>query len=176
MKKEHPHILITGLVYPGFLGAFLVEMAQNFTDFSIMQGLLVVALIFHYSGDFLYTVDREGKQNYNSIRMLLDIVLVVLLFLALRYALHPNSVNNVSCIWKYLALFKLICVFWEFAGKADKYRTEAVIIDTFFLGIYAVGWQLAPSIILSLTIITFIDASAYFWWQPLASTIHNKLK
>ena len=171
MKKEHAHILITGLVYPGFLGAFIVEAAQKLSQFSIEQVFLVSALIFHYSGDFIYIADNERKEIFGILRMFLDIVLVVLIFLALRYALNLNSTDNVSCIWGYLALFKFVSCVWEYAGKADKNRTEALIIDSFFLFIYTVGWRTIPSATLSLIFIAFIDASAYVWWDSVSPVI-----
>lgn len=173
--SEHPHIFITGLVYPAFLGAFLYEAVQGFLKLSSTQYILVFALIFLFSWDYLYTTDKERKKLYNVKRMFLDVGLVFLLYISLRHALKI-PMQNVSAIWLYLALFKFLSLVWEWAGVPDKQRTLAAISHSVFLVLYGLGWFFFGLLTWVLISVLLLDALISLRWESLSRRLRHWIK
>jgi hypothetical protein len=172
---EHLHTFVTGLVYPAFLGAFLFETAQRFLERSVEQYVLVLILIFLFSCDYLYTADPERKDIYNVRRMFLDVVLVLLLYISLRHALALPMLD-VSAIWLYLASFKFVSLFWEWAGVPDKHRSFAIVSHFAFLILYGLGWLFFASVIWVLVPVLMLDALTSLFWEYLCQNkILNKM-
>jgi hypothetical protein len=165
-KSEHPHIFITGLVYPAFLGAFLYETAQRLSELTFSQYALLIPLILLFSFDYLYTADEARKKLYNFRRMFIDLGLVLLLYLSLRYALSPAK-QDFSYIWLFLVSYKLVSLLWELAGKPDKQRRLASISYVTFFVLYGLGFLFFRSATLVLIIVLSVDTLIFWRWESI---------
>ena len=176
MKSEHRHIFITGLVYPAVLGTFLFTVIEHVYDISwnaalsyqnLIHACVVLALFLHYAGDYVYTTDQERKTIYGTRRMFLDLLLVALLYLAMRETLDLSAPFDSSRVAWLLAGFKVVCIVWERAGSPDKHQALSTGVDFIFLALYTLVALAAGNMGILILIVLLVDASAYFWWECL---------
>lgn len=132
------HSTMTGLLYPAFLGnltylAFETALARS-PFLTTASGLLIVALVVHYVFDFDYTLTHRNIATYGADQFALDLLIVALLYLAIRSAVAQHTCEPFAdwqaapSLW--LCLTKVVAVGWEAreAGRRKWTRLNKVAV------------------------------------------------
>lgn len=173
-KTNHDHLFITGLIYPGFLGAFIIDTANILFKASDIQLFLLLALAWHYIGDYLATADGNCKKIYNRRRMLIDLCLVVLIFMSFSIVIDSTPTSTYQDLCLCLGIFKVLNIVWEFSGEKDHRFLSGILTDVVFLMLYVFWSYLVPSCAYVLGFIILLDASMYFFWDKTSQVIDRK--
>lgn len=188
IKVDKLYYLITGLIYPAVLGAYIYEGSTKaiavfgMGGFSALlstvftKGLIVLLLFFHYMGDFLYTLDENPKSYYSVPRFLSDIFIILSMFIAFRVAFNHSDVWIIALA---LSATKASSLVWEGFGGLKGIQSKnksAIILDALFLVFYiivTVTWAFHPAPTNMILIpVLFVDVLCFLFFECL----HTKFK
>lgn len=172
---------MTGLLYPAFLGnltylAFETALATS-PFLTTASGLLIVALVVHYVLDFDYTLTHRNIAAYGAGQFALDLVIVALLYLAIRSAIAQHT-SEPFAEWQaapslWLGLTKVVAVGWEAReagrGRWTFHKKVAVGLDASF------GFAYLAFFLLDATggqahwvaVLVALDAAAYVFYERM---------
>lgn len=157
------YILVTALLYPAFLGAWVYEALDAvFLSFTtaqktaIAQLALSASLLFHYMVDYLYTFQTSPK-IYSSTHFFLDIGILFCLYAGLKISLSENYDSMIVEIWIALSVMKLLALTWKWVSKDFK----GMRYDSLFFLTYAIGAIVFPNTIWLFVVVCFTDATFY---------------
>jgi len=172
--------VITSLFYPAFLGNVSYAAAEKlfkYPDFfSLSTSILVLALIFHYVMDWIYTISNP-RERYGSLKFVPDLIIVICLYVALRLVLEEEGVLFANA-WPWLSqavywllITKGCAVAWELSesltlsmklwptSKWVKIGTDLVFVPLYFmLGLFFTG---KPHFDLYFAGVVLLDAGCY---------------
>lgn len=175
------HSTMTGLLYPAFLGnltylAFETALAPS-PFLTTASGLLIVALVVHYVLDFDYTLTHRNNAAYGVGQFALDLVIVALLYLAIRSAIAQHTSEPfaewqaVPSLW--LCLTKAVAAGWEVReagrGKWTCFKKVAVGMDASFGFAYLAFFVLdaAGGPARWMAVLVALDAAAYVVYERM---------
>lgn len=168
MLRSRKPAIITGLLYPGLLGSLLYEAVPKVFG-SGPGGLpsetivLVLALLWHYVLDYIYTYDRTPDAPYDWLMFIADALIVVCLYFAIRYAYSHDT----ALAWLFMLGTKLAAFMWELADARhagfDQAKDRALGSDWLFCWPYLLGLFFFPDQPLALAAVLVADASVYIW-------------
>lgn len=193
------HTIITGLIYPAFLGALIYEAVEKIADFKmyqgtiaplLCQGILMLLLSLHYVCDFYYTTGDKVSAVYSKVRMASDLGIILCMYIALKTAMS-QSVSSVSAkICLLLFLTKLCACLWEITGIQEKSIWERKMrdlnsetqlglkLDMSFFVLYlasAIFLVLTPKYYWTLFLLIAADISCYIFFDRLHG-VYKKIK
>lgn len=169
--------IVTGLLYPSFLGALVYEAVPKLIygepkRFPIETVVLILALLWHYVLDYIYTYDRDQAAPYDWVMFIADTLLVVFLFLAIRQSYDDTALHLADArIWLFMLCAKLAAFVWELADARysgfDRNKERAILVDWGFAWPYMLGMFFCPDQPLVLALVLVLDAGAYLWHEYL---------
>ena len=163
-NREHGHAFICGLIYPAFLGAMIYEFFTELGKHSPLQVGFILLIFAVYTFDFLYTNDCYGKDRYNRIRVILDVILVSLVYMGAKAAMEVPD-PSIAAVFFWMAGFKLLNFLWECFPKENQ-NVEWIPLLTYlmFFVLYIVGCLAFPNPYV-LSVVLLADATVSYVWD-----------
>jgi hypothetical protein len=148
--------LVTSLLYPAFLGAWIYEALDKFPGFDGISALLIVALVMHYIADYLYLLEERNKE-YGLAQAIIDVVILACIYISLKLSLSAEIEAKVHLIWELMVIMKALATAWEVFHR----YLLGFVFDLAFFCAYSIGAYYSPDKALVLAIIILLDAAAY---------------
>lgn len=163
MTRSRKPAIITGLLYPGLLGSLLYEAAPKLAGLPHETIVLVLAMLWHYVLDYIYTYDRDPAAPYDWLMFIADALIVVCLYSAIRFA----YAHDTPLAWLFMLGTKLAAFLWELAdarhGGFDQAKHRALGSDWAFCWPYLLGLFFLPDQPWALVVVLLLDAGVYLW-------------
>jgi hypothetical protein len=124
------------MIYPAILGSILYTVFQLAADRSFQfsnpmpwfAGALFIAL---FTLDYTYSLARDISTSYSRVAFALDLVVVVLMFVAATAILGKNLLP--ISVWLELVFLKLVVVVWEVVELRRSQRPLKHVLSDFGL-------------------------------------------
>lgn len=175
MLPSRKPAIVTGLLYPSFLGALVYEAIPKLfygepKRLPLETIALIAALLWHYVLDYIYTYDRDKDAPYDWVMFITDALMVLCLFLAIRQSYAGSALQAADArIWLFMLGAKLAAFVWELAEARysgfDRNKTRALLTDWVFCWPYMLGMFFSPDQPLLLAGVLVADAGAYLLHQ-----------
>jgi hypothetical protein len=131
-------VLISGLFYPAMLGAYFFNLyefwSKHYLNINLLVALLIgVVLVVFFAVDYLYSLAHE--RSYCLIHFVLDIVVISLVFFALRSVrVVHGTVTGLKTLYILIGVIHFLFLIWDiFLRQEDLANTGIAVYDSITL-------------------------------------------
>ena len=153
------HDLILGLFYPAVLGAIFYSFLSSFADYkniwpNVVPLLGIIAILFHFTADFVQT---STARKYTAVTFLLDLVGLLLLYLAFHFVDYSVAAPKYNLSALCLALLYVCYLLFDIETLREyRYFTKTLVscavVGCGFFFLWAIrtpGWALVVLLVIA---------------------------